>query len=359
MLFLRSCIRVRISKPRPHRENGYALIAVMILVTVMLISITGALPRIYQDVQREREQEAIFRGEQYARAIYMFHRTVGRYPNSIKELLNTNGTRYLRQAYTDPLSPNGRWHFIHASAAGIILDSQNQTVAPGSQPGGASSAPGTGAQTTGNSSSAFGSSGQPATNTSGFGSSSPTSNSPSGFGSTPQTSGGSSTGFGSSSPMSNSPSGFGSSSPTNNSPSGFGSTPQSGEDFSTGQESTTSGKKKQPPAPPPDCQSSEGGNSSSPAQTGELLGATIVGVAPCGNHASIQILNKKDHYYQWEFLGLNYVPYTLPKTQTVQPSSSFPNAQPGQPQPMGSPANSNPPATQSVSPQPAQNQNPF
>jgi hypothetical protein len=317
----------------------------MILVTVMLISITEAVPRIAREVQRQREQEAIYRGEQYARAIYLFHRTVGRYPNSIKELLNTNGTRYLRQVYTDPLSPSGRWHFIHASAAGIILDSQNQTVAPVAPPGGTPSAAGPGAQTIGNASSAFGSTAQPGTNTSAFGSSSQMNSSPSGFGST--------------APPGANTSAFGSSPQTNSSSSGFGSTGETGEAFSTDQESTTGGKKKEPPAPPADCQSTEDANSGSPAQTGELLGATIVGVAPCNNHPAIRVLNKKDHYYQWEFLGMTYLPYTLPKVQTVQPSSSFPNAQPGQPQPMGSPSNSGLAGPQGNAPQPTQNQNPF
>jgi type II secretory pathway pseudopilin PulG len=309
------------------KQNGYALVALMIIVTVMLISITEALPRIARAVQREREEEAIFRGEQYARAIYLFHRTLGRYPNSVKELLNTNATRFLRQAYTDPLSPNGRWHFLHASAAGVILDSQNQTVAPAAGPGAPSSAFGQGTQGIGNTTSGLGASGQPASNNSLFGP-------PSGM-NTPSSGMNTSSGF------------------------GFG-TSQAGESSST--ESSASGKKKGPPAPPADCKGSEGADSSSPAQSGQLLGATIVGVAPCNNHASIRVLNKKDHYYQWEFLGMNYVPYALPKTQTLQPSSSFPNSQPGQAQPFGSPAqplgspmNSAPPATQGISPQPDQN----
>jgi hypothetical protein len=83
-----------------------------------------------------------------------------------------------------------------------------------------------------------------------------------------------------------------------------------------------------------------------------------VGVAPCNLHASIRVLDKKDHYYQWEFLGMNYVPYALPQVQVVKPSSSFPNSQPGQPQPMGSPTNSGSPGTQNNSPQPNQTQNP-
>jgi uncharacterized membrane protein YgcG len=321
-----------------HRlqEAGYALVALMIMVTVILISLTEALPDIDQNVRREREKEVIFRGEQYARAIYIFHRTLGRYPNSVKELLDTNGTRFLRQAYPDPLSPNGRWHFIHASASGIILDSQNQTVTPTSQPGGTSSPPG--------------SQGQPNGNTSAFGSSQ-TNSSSSAFGSSAQANS-SSSAFGSSGQTNSSSSGFGSGT-------GFSSSSGSGSSTQTGQASTANGtKKKAPTKVAADCNASDDSGFSS-AQTGQLLGATIVGVAPCNLKASIQVLDKKDHYYQWEFLGMNYVPYQLPQVQAVKPSSSFGNSQPGQAQPLGSSPNSASPGTQNNSPQSNQTQSPF
>jgi type II secretory pathway pseudopilin PulG len=294
-----------------REERGYALVALMIMVTVILVSLTQALPDIYQNVEREREQEAIFRGEQYARAIYLFHRTLGRYPSSIKELLSTNGMRFLRQAYRDPLSSNGRWHFIHASASGIILDSQNQTVSPASPPGGSPSGPALPGQIN---------------------------NGASTLGSSPQANGSGST--------------FGPSAQANSPLSGFGATTPGA------QQSTANGtKKKGPPKLAADCKAPESSDSSSPAQTGQLFGATIVGVAPCNLHASIRILNKKNHYYQWEFLGMNYVPYTIPQVQTLQPSSSSPNSPMGQPQPLGAPTNSGSPGAQNNSSQPGQNQN--
>lgn len=312
-------------------NKGYALIAMMIVVTVILVSLTEALPAIYQQVQREREAEAIFRGEQYARAIYMFHRTLGRFPSSVKELLNTNGTRFLREAYPDPLSPKGAWHFIHANAAGIIIDSQNQTTSPAGQPG---TAPGAGSMPQANgTTSTFGAASQMNTSSSGFGSSSQINSSSSSFGAASQTSGQSS-GFGQSSPFD--------------------------ESSSTGEQ-----KKKKPPKLAADCRASQesqeftsGSSSTQTAQSGELLGAYIVGVAPCNLHQTIRVLNKKDHYYQWEFIGVNYVPYALPKVQAVQPSSSFPNSSPGQSQPMGSPPSSGFQGTPNTSSQPGSAQNP-
>ncbi len=104
--------------------RGYALLILMMVATVLLVSLTAALPSIYTAGQREREEELIFRGNEYARAIVLFRRQFNRFPNSVKELLQTNGIRFLRRAYPDPMSRKGKWRFIHANAAGVLIDSQ-------------------------------------------------------------------------------------------------------------------------------------------------------------------------------------------------------------------------------------------
>jgi type II secretory pathway pseudopilin PulG len=112
------------ARPSPWAPAcGYALLIVMMLATVLLISLSAALPNIYTAGMREREEELIFRGNQYARAIVLFRRQFRRYPTSIKELLQTSGIRFLRREYTDPMSREGKWRFIHANASGAILDS--------------------------------------------------------------------------------------------------------------------------------------------------------------------------------------------------------------------------------------------
>lgn len=105
-------------------EAGYILLVVMMMATLLLISLAAAVPSIYVEGQREKEQELIFRGEQYARAIILFHQQFRRYPSSIKELLHTNNLSFLRQAYPDPMTRSGEWRFIHATANGVILDSK-------------------------------------------------------------------------------------------------------------------------------------------------------------------------------------------------------------------------------------------
>ncbi len=108
------------------RDCGYALLILMMLATVLLISLAAVLPSIYVEGQRDREEELIFRGNEYARAIGLFHRQFNRYPTSVKELLQTNGLHFLRRAYRDPMSRNGKWRYIHANASGVLLDSRTQ-----------------------------------------------------------------------------------------------------------------------------------------------------------------------------------------------------------------------------------------
>jgi len=105
-------------------DAGYALVILLMLATVLLISLTAALPSIYTQGQREKEEELIFRGNEYARAIAMFRRQFRRFPTEIKELRQTNGIRFLRREYKDPMTKSGKWRFIHADASGTPIDSR-------------------------------------------------------------------------------------------------------------------------------------------------------------------------------------------------------------------------------------------
>src|SRR2546425_1924633 len=80
-------------------DRGYALLVLMMMATILLVSLTVALPSVYLEGQREREEELIFRGNEYARAIALFHRQFNRFPRTVEDLLRTNGIRFLRHAY--------------------------------------------------------------------------------------------------------------------------------------------------------------------------------------------------------------------------------------------------------------------
>jgi type II secretory pathway pseudopilin PulG len=89
------------------RDRGYALAAVLISVAIMSIVMAALLPVWRQQMQREKEAELVFRGEQYARAIYLFQtKNGGQYPPSIDALVQG---RYLRKKYKDPMTVEGEF----------------------------------------------------------------------------------------------------------------------------------------------------------------------------------------------------------------------------------------------------------
>ena len=100
-------------------EEGYILIAVLFLVTLVLIGLAVAAPRIAQSIQRDKEIELVHRGEQYKRAIKLYYRKFGAYPTSIDQLLNTNNLRFLRKRYTDPITGKDDWRMIHLGQAKV------------------------------------------------------------------------------------------------------------------------------------------------------------------------------------------------------------------------------------------------
>ena len=74
-------------------EKGFVLLAVLFLMVLILLSLAVAAPKVAVELQREKEQETIHRGMQYARAIREYHMQFGSYPSSIDQLMKTNNRR--------------------------------------------------------------------------------------------------------------------------------------------------------------------------------------------------------------------------------------------------------------------------
>ena len=74
------------SKAGKRGQQGYALLLVIFMATLLLILATKAAPDIKTEGQREKEKEMIWRGRQYARAIKLYYRKMGRFPTSLDDL---------------------------------------------------------------------------------------------------------------------------------------------------------------------------------------------------------------------------------------------------------------------------------
>lgn len=110
---------------RRAAERGYTLFALMALMTLLALLATAAAPSIRQQVVREREQEAIFRGEEVAEAIRLYFRYTGRLPTSMEQLLDgvPRGTKKIqvlrRVAAIDPLT-NDEWKLVRPRTQTMI-----------------------------------------------------------------------------------------------------------------------------------------------------------------------------------------------------------------------------------------------
>jgi type II secretory pathway pseudopilin PulG len=110
---------VRRPGPAARRSaGGYTLVALLVGLTVASILIASVLPLASAQAQREREAELIFRGLQYAEGIRVFRRRFGRYPNSLKELLEVK-PRSVRKLWKDPMTEDGEWGIVSVAGAPI------------------------------------------------------------------------------------------------------------------------------------------------------------------------------------------------------------------------------------------------
>ncbi len=116
------------------REAGYTLVALLALMTVIALFAAAAAPAIRQQAQREREIEAIFRGEEVAEAIRRYYsyqvrqrglRGDAGLPTSMDQLLEgvsvgTKKVQVLRaSAARDPLSEEGEWTLVRPRSSRI------------------------------------------------------------------------------------------------------------------------------------------------------------------------------------------------------------------------------------------------
>lgn len=98
------------------RPRGYVLIILMMAVFVLALSFLVAMPVWQTELQREKEEELIFRGNQYVEAVRIYiQKNPGRYPATLQELLDK---KCIRRLYRDPFDREGQWNVVLVSAPG-------------------------------------------------------------------------------------------------------------------------------------------------------------------------------------------------------------------------------------------------
>ncbi len=281
-------------RTRGRDQQGYALLIVMFLLTLLVLMTITIAPNVITEVRREKETEMVWRGKQYVRGIKRYYMKMHRFPVELDDLTKPKtGIRFMRQAYKDPMNDvDGSWRLIYVGPNGQLIGSmktQNQnTGGPGVSAASlaSSSSSGFGNSSFGGSSSSFGNSS--------FGGSS------SSFGNS--SFGGSSSSFGNSS--------FGSSTSSFGNSSFGGSSFGSGNSFNSSPNSGGFGNNATSSSGQPNANGDNSGGTDATAEqlaaaaanTPTIMGGSIIGVGSKINKKSFKWYEKAKNYLEFEFI---------------------------------------------------------
>ena len=107
------------------RESGYAMAALLVAMAVMAVLMSVAMPVWKHDARRSKEEELIWRGQQYVRAIRLYQARMGALPPNVDALVTG---RFLRKKYKDPITNDD---FQVLGAGNPIPGQTAQTGTPG------------------------------------------------------------------------------------------------------------------------------------------------------------------------------------------------------------------------------------
>ena len=127
--------RFRTHPPWIDEVDGYAMAALLVSLAVMGVFMSLLLPVWSQAVQREREAELAFRGEQYARAIELYQRRFfgGAFPPDVDSLVEQ---RFLRRLYKDPMTEDGEFKILYQAQGADVVGAPATSARPGQMIGG-------------------------------------------------------------------------------------------------------------------------------------------------------------------------------------------------------------------------------
>jgi type II secretory pathway pseudopilin PulG len=94
--------------PAGRGEKGFTLAALLVIMAVMAVFLGVAMQSASFQVQREKEEELVFRGNQIVEAIRLFRARNGRFPTGLKQLAEAD-PRVLRKQWSDPITGKTDW----------------------------------------------------------------------------------------------------------------------------------------------------------------------------------------------------------------------------------------------------------
>src|SRR5690242_15278516 len=115
------------ARGRQRSESGYAYLMALFMVLTLVVGSQVVLRNMVTEARSRRDEDMIWRGNQYIRAIRMYYRKTGHYPQKEEDLVKgVPNLHFLRaEAMKDPMNKagDGEWGFIYTNAAGQIFGS--------------------------------------------------------------------------------------------------------------------------------------------------------------------------------------------------------------------------------------------
>jgi type II secretory pathway pseudopilin PulG len=112
---------------RTAAEAGYNLVVLVIAISVMSIMLAAMLPLASTAIRRDKEEELIFRGLQYAEALRVYQIRFQQPPTKLEQLLEVK-PRCIRKLWKDPMTDDGKWGILYAGQGEPLV---NQGQGPG------------------------------------------------------------------------------------------------------------------------------------------------------------------------------------------------------------------------------------
>jgi hypothetical protein len=92
--------------------------------------LAAAMPKWSEMIKRDKEEELISRGFQYAEAIRIFQKRYGRLPTRLDELVKAK-PRSIRQLWKDPMTQDGQWDLIFQGQGAPVHVPGSSVMTPG------------------------------------------------------------------------------------------------------------------------------------------------------------------------------------------------------------------------------------
>lgn len=115
-------------------QHGVVLLTVMVFMLVTTLGASSLIQMYQTQMQREREEQLLFVGDQYRKAIASYYNTIPPggargLPQSLEALVNDQRfpkpRQHLRRIYPDPMTGQADWQLMRESGGIVGVKSQS------------------------------------------------------------------------------------------------------------------------------------------------------------------------------------------------------------------------------------------